>query len=807
VRKDHKIQDGVPDVGGLPHPARKSRPGESEKFDGPAATDARDQVIASLREALANAEERIRRQTRQSVEADQAIEASLKDFAKLSKWADRLVDELRRVLRSNRWRLGCWLSLKRSDSKSTEARRFAGLISGRPQQSLSQQSPPSTNRGSRRRMRHGGSTDSPASVPSGHKLHTPGRPKADVVICVHNALDDVRRCLSSVIRHSLTRLNKLILINDGSDAQTTLYLREFVQSDRVTANLLENPKPLGYTVAANKGLAATSAPYVILLNSDTVVTPGWIDRLIQCGETEPAVGIIGPLSNAASWQSVPEIYADCGDWAVNELPEPFLDQIACAFSILHLARYPKVPLVNGFCLTLKRSVLNSIGLFDEMLFPKGYGEENDYCLRAGNAGFRLAIADDCYVFHAKSKSYSHHTRQELSKRSGALLRQKYGSEVESAIEVLKTSPELEQARLAFSRLLAERPCSVLFLMNVRGIGGGINSIVQEANGLRALGVAVQIAICSEDESHYRDCFASLVPRLFYTYETLPELVTYATSFEFVVATLFTGVRILQTIVDQNQEVVPCYYIQDYEPSFFPPEDPYHQEALESYTLVPGTHHFAKTQWLCELVERRHGIKVHKVEASIDHDIFFADGSVKPGTPFVVCAMVRPMTERRSPDLTFEILRRVKIEFDERVEILVFGIEESDLFLDRQPKDFDFEVLGILNREGVAQLMRKASLFIDASTYQAFGRTGLEAMACGCATILPALGGITEYAVDRVNTLLAVPSDIPDVLAKVKEYIDDRQLYRQIVAEGVKTASRYSIGESCRSELEFFKSIR
>ena len=233
----------------------------------------------------------------------------------------------------------------------------------------------------------------------------------------------------------------------------------------------------------------------------------------------------------------------------------------------------------------------------------------------------------------------------------------------------------------------------------------------------------------------------------------------------------------------------------------------YQEALESYTLVPKMRYFAKTRWLCNVVEEAHGVKVHQVEPSIDHDIFFPDESRKPGIPFVVCAMVRPITERRSPDLTFEIMRRVRRHFGQKVEIRIFGLDENDPFLSRQPKDFDFKVLGILDRGGVAQLLREASLFIDASTYQAFGRTALEAMACRCATILPPHGGITEFAIDGVNTTFAIPSDIPDILAKVKRYLEDGNMYGQIVAQGLKTASRYSVGASCRSELQFFESIR
>jgi GT2 family glycosyltransferase len=637
---------------------------------------------------------------------------------------------------------------------------------------------------------------------------SPALPKADVVICIHNALEDVRRCLAALVRHATARLNKLILVDDGSsDTETIRYLQQFAQEARVPTLLLQNRQRTGYTMAANRGLAESKAQYVILLNSDTVVTPAWIERLIACGESDPAIGIVGPLSNAASWQSVPERFSANGDWAVNPAPSPCLDRIACAFSTLHSAKYPKVPLVNGFCLAIKRSVINTIGQFNEVLFPEGYGEENDYCLRASKAGFLLAIADDCYVFHAKSKSYSHTTRRNLAAKAQSILHQKYGSELRVATEALKNSSELEKARQAFARLLQTQPCSILFLMNLRGAGGGVTSIVQEANGLRELGASAQVAVSSQDEFYYRERFPTIPARLFYVYRNLPELIGYAGAFEFVVATLFTGVSILKMIVDQSPSVGPCYYIQDYEPNFFSASHPRYREALESYTLISNMRCFAKTRWLSETVSCKHGVKVAKVEPSLDREIFFADQRPKPGDPFVVCAMVRPTSEHRSPGLTFEILRQIKLQFGKTVQVQIFGLAQDDIFLDRQPRDFEYTVAGILNREGVARLLRASSLFIDASTYQAFGRTGLEAMACRCATILPGEGGVSEYAVEGVNTLLLARPTVEKVVQTVRRYLEEPELYQRIVDQGLQTASHYSIAKACASELRFFESIR
>ena len=259
-----------------------------------------------------------------------------------------------------------------------------------------------------------------------HSLPTPKRkPTAvtpshsvDIVVCIHNALADVRLCLQSIIDHT-PEPYQLLLVNDGSDHATTQFLADFknVHPQRI---LLEHPTAQGYTKAANRGLRAASADYVVLLNSDTVVPRLWLQPLLECAESDPTTGIVGPLSNAASWQSVPERFDNQGDWMINPLPPGY--QVNDMAELVYLAspkRFPRVPFVNGFCFVLKRSVIDRIGYLDEEHFPYGYGEENDYCLRAAAAGFSLAIADHAYVYHAKSKSYSHEHRLSAGYRRGS----------------------------------------------------------------------------------------------------------------------------------------------------------------------------------------------------------------------------------------------------------------------------------------------------------------------------------------------------------------------------------------------------
>ena len=250
----------------------------------------------------------------------------------------------------------------------------------------------------------------------------------DIVVCVYNALEDVRLCLEAAHKHLLKNHN-LIIVNDRSDGQTTAFLREFSAThDRVT--LLENEANIGYTQSANRGLAASTADLVIMLNSDTIVSPDWAIKLLDVAMSAPDIGIVGPLSNAAGIQSVPDIKRSRNNTPINTIPHAVsyheIDQFLESTSLAETV--PLVPLVHGFCFAIKRAVLDKIGLFDSENFKRYYGEEDDFCLRAAKAGFQLAIATNTFVYHSKSRSIEENERIIHMAEAGKKLRALYGRE-------------------------------------------------------------------------------------------------------------------------------------------------------------------------------------------------------------------------------------------------------------------------------------------------------------------------------------------------------------------------------------------
>ncbi len=272
----------------------------------------------------------------------------------------------------------------------------------------------------------------------------PGYPTVDIVVPIHNAFESVRECVRSVLERTDVPYT-LRLVDDGSDAETAAWLAAV--ADRFpNVELLVNPENLGYTRTVNVGLRRSDADYVCVLNSDCVATAGWLSRMIDCA-VETGAAMVGPLGNAASYQSVPRIRAD-GQWCFNPLPESVSADDVAGLVAAHSERaHPGVRVINGFCQLISRRAIDEVGLLDEDSFPRGFGEENDFCARVVGAGLGIHVADDAYVFHAKSQSFGHEQRKALSRQGSAALRAKHpGVDWDEVTAELENQPAIARLR-------------------------------------------------------------------------------------------------------------------------------------------------------------------------------------------------------------------------------------------------------------------------------------------------------------------------------------------------------------------------
>jgi glycosyltransferase involved in cell wall biosynthesis len=425
-----------------------------------------------------------------------------------------------------------------------------------------------------------------------------------------------------------------------------------------------------------------------------------------------------------------------------------------------------------------------------------------------------------YLFHAKSKSYTHERRRELSSAGTVALRAKHGEQkIEKSLAALKQNSVLAQLRSALqnaftqeewkSNLFTGVPIRPVFILPVRGGGGGAHSVVQEALAMRKMGVNAQVAIRHQHKEDFLYNYASLIRQwkdLFVTYRNPRDLAEVCRGFDIGVATIFKSVELLHFVLRTNPSILPAYYIQDYEPWFFPENSPEFLEAASSYTSIPNALLFAKTGWLCRIVAKNWGVQVQKVVPSLDRRVFFppfgplqSEGRQR----LRVCAMVRPRTPRRGAKRTMAALERLHEKFGCRLDITIFGCSDLELVDHSLEKRFAFKNRGVLTRDQVAEVLRSAQIFIDLSDYQAFGRTGLEAMACGCAVLLPREGGASEYAINDENAMLVDTRNDAAVDQALNRLVDDHELLAHLRKSGLETAERFSVELAALSEIDLF----
>lgn len=223
-----------------------------------------------------------------------------------------------------------------------------------------------------------------------------------MIIPVYNAVEDVARCIDSVRQHSPTDC-RIVLIDDCSPDEriAALFAALAVEADTRIV-LLKNTSNMGFVGTVNRGMSL-SCNDVVLLNSDTIVTARWLEKLQRCANSDRLIGTITPFSNNAEICSFPLLCQN------NSLDGVDIEAVNRAVEEAATPAYPDIPTAVGFCMYIRRQLLDAIGLFDAETFGLGYGEENDFCMRAINAGYRNVLCDDTFVAHVGSRSFDART--------------------------------------------------------------------------------------------------------------------------------------------------------------------------------------------------------------------------------------------------------------------------------------------------------------------------------------------------------------------------------------------------------------
>jgi GT2 family glycosyltransferase len=255
----------------------------------------------------------------------------------------------------------------------------------------------------------------------------------DVVIPVYRGLEATRRCVESVLASKQAAAHEVVVLDDASpEPEIAAYLDALARDRRIT--LLRNDANLGFVRTVNRGMALHGDRDVVLLNSDTEVANDWLDRLHRAAHGAPDIGTVTPFSNNATICSYPYL-----DWPGGVPGGLGLAGLDALIAEANAGVTVDLPTAIGFCMYIRRDCLAAVGPFDEATFGRGYGEENDFCLRAEAAGWRNVLAADVFVYHQGSVSFGD-DRHALMASAGAAILARYPDYMDKVVAFVRRDP-------------------------------------------------------------------------------------------------------------------------------------------------------------------------------------------------------------------------------------------------------------------------------------------------------------------------------------------------------------------------------
>jgi GT2 family glycosyltransferase len=597
--------------------------------------------------------------------------------------------------------------------------------------------------------------------------------RCDVVVPVYNALRSTKHCLRSVKRFA-PPWARIIAVNDGSDEETS----EFLRSEQGIV-LLENPVNLGFVKSANRGLLFSDAPWVCLLNSDTLLTEGALERMVARAEKDTSIGLCCPLSNGAV------------NLSVGMPPGEDVFSFGSRVARTSPALYPDAVTVVGFCLLVRREVIRTLGVFDEA-FGRGYGEETDLHYRARAAGWRCVVADDTFVYHRHGASFS--DGNERTRKNLEIVMRRWGTVHRREIAEFDRKNALgavRDARTFAWTLPDDRPEAehdVLFVLPMFGLSGGVSAVLELVNALILEGVRAGIVVTGEAHPEIAS------ERFFEPYRMTPaELIDRCPKTKLLVATAYQTVPVVAVAAGRRPGMQTAYFVQDYE-GWFGADGP--EVVGDTYALIPRM--TAVSTWLADEIAKRHGLRPVPVPISADPDVFHPRGAKPAAPPVRIAAMLR-FEERRGMAWLLPALAEVARRPD--VEVVLFGLQGVP-----PEASFPHRHVGVVPKEAVAALLASAHVVVDPSLFQGFGLVGLEAMSCGTASVLTDSGGVSEYAADGENALVVPPRDSGAIARAVLRLVDDPVLRERLAAAGLETARRFTWEKTAARYRDFMASL-
>lgn len=290
----------------------------------------------------------------------------------------------------------------------------------------------------------------------------------DIIVPVYNGFQHLEALFQSLLRNTDLPYNLFVIDDHSTDARVYPLLKRWQQVFGSNMSLFQNESNMGFVKTINFGLRKCTND-VIILNTDVRVPARWTSRLMFPFVLDPKVASVTPFSNAATIFSFPD------QWVNNEMShDGEYEEIDSVFSKLtpyeKLQRDLSFPTGIGFCMAMSRKAISKVGVFDE-IFEQGYGEENDWCMRAKRLGFRNTLACNLYVYHKHGGSFLSEDKKRLCEAHMSIIDKKY-PEYSAEVQASGTSSHYQDIRSICKLWYENKRSQKSHLVLDHSLGGG-----------------------------------------------------------------------------------------------------------------------------------------------------------------------------------------------------------------------------------------------------------------------------------------------------------------------------------------------
>jgi len=606
---------------------------------------------------------------------------------------------------------------------------------------------------------------------------------ADIVIPVYAGLHVLKPCIDSI----LTRTNwhyRLIIVDDCSPDPITIEYLKGLKEQGVT--VLFNNNNRGFAATVNRGVNEGSNPYVVVLNSDTLVTENWLTKMLIAMESNPLNVICNPATNNTAMINV------------NMYPGRSYLDMAGAMDKMRDIRNPDA-MPTGFCFMFRRGLWDLVGPLDEAY--GSYGEESDFWFKSirltdaeGNIiGYRGIVADNAYVYHERGTSFSqlgvvsHLKQRKAGSERFNLLHPEFrewvkGYKADDAIGHLRAGIP----RKAFSK---DYKGNVAWLVKSAGPCGGMFFITDIANQLIEDGYNVKICVIPDDQSNVDSLpvVANLHTQPIYFASSDDFLTTFEEKCfanGVLIAAVTEMTPTVYTLARRNKNIVALNHVQSWDIDLAErvKRPDLVEQFTESYKRVPNV---VSSTWVADEVRKVGGKVVSVVHPGVNPLLFHNRDRAKNDDRFTVGVMLLQSYPFKGFNEGVAYCQKlVEIIKTNGLNMRVVGIGIDALLAVPGVK-----CLGQLSQSKMADVLgNEIDVFVDPAHIHSYGLPALEALISGCRAVTLNNKGVYEYATSW-GPKIAVADDVDEMVQATLDYYHDEKYQRGVTTEQVREFSR------------------